>query len=191
MNYPLALVVMLGTELSFRIAYDSSRFDEDSITRMLGHLENLINEITAQPELKLFDFNPLTAAERQQILVDWNNTRLAPSAVAVCAHDVFETHVARAPHALALGFGEQRISYSELNSAANRLARHLRERGVGPEVRVALCLNRSPEMIIALLAVLKAGGTYLPLDPSYPIERLSFMLEDSQAAVLVTCGESA
>ncbi|HEX3252482.1 MAG TPA: amino acid adenylation domain-containing protein [Pyrinomonadaceae bacterium] len=191
MNYPLALVVMLGSELSFRIAYDSARFDEDSITRMLGHLENLIKEITVQPELKLFDFNLLTAEERRQILVDWNNTRLAPAPAADCAHGVFEAHVARAPHALALGFGEQRISYSELNSAANRLARHLRERGVGPEVRVALCLKRSPEMIIALLAVLKAGGTYLPLDPSYPIERLSFMLEDSQAAVLVTSGETA
>src|SRR6202165_182781 len=122
--------------------------------------------------------------ERDQLLRRWNDTRAEfPQ---VCAHELFEQQVARDPGAVALVFGEQQVSYRELNERANRVAHHLRKRGVGPDVLVGICFDRSPEMVVALLAVWKAGGAYVPLDPAYPAERLSFMIGDAQTHVLLT-----
>jgi amino acid adenylation domain-containing protein len=104
----------------------------------------------------------------------------------VCAHELFEQQVARDPAAVALVFGNQQVTYGELNERANRVAHHLRGRGVGPDVLVGVCLERSPDMVTALLGVWKAGGAYVPLDPTYPIERLTFMIEDTQTRVLLT-----
>ena len=199
MNYPLALVVMPGHELSFRIAYHNSRFDDATITRMLGHLRHLLEQMTAHPERSLASYGLLTEPELRQLTVEWNETNdrtsanggIGAAAPFVAAHRQFEQWAASSPDAMAVAFGERRLTYAELNAAANRLAHHLQQRGIGPDVRVALCLTRSTEMIVALLAVLKAGGTYLPLDPSYPLDRLSFMLEDSQAAVLLTSAGAA
>lgn len=123
-------------------------------------------------------------SERDQLLHQWNDTRAEfPQ---VCAHELFEQQVVRDSGAIAIEFGEQRISYRELNERANRVAHHLRTRGVGPDVLVGICLDRSPEMVVALLAVWKAGGAYVPLDPTYPAERLSFMIGDAQTSVLLT-----
>ena len=104
----------------------------------------------------------------------------------ICAHELFERQAARTPLSTALVFGNERISYQDLNERANKLARRLKRLGVGPDGLVGVCLHRRPEMVVALLAVWKAGGAYVPLDPSYPPERLSFMVEDAQANVLLT-----
>jgi amino acid adenylation domain-containing protein len=122
--------------------------------------------------------------ERDQLLHRWNDT--SAEFPQVCAHELFEQQVDRDPGAIALVFGERQVSYRELNERANRVAHYLRSRGVGPDVLVGVCLERSPELVVALLAVWKAGGAYVPLDPAYPVERLSFMIGDAQTPVLLT-----
>ena len=118
------------------------------------------------------------------MLVEWNRTeREYPSRT---IHELFASQAERTPEAIAVVCGGEKLSYEELNARANQLGHYLRQQGVGPEVRVAVCLERSVEMVVALLAVLKAGGAYVPLDPAYPQERLRFMVEDSEAAVLLT-----
>ncbi|MBE4753796.1 AMP-binding protein, partial [Corallococcus sp. ZKHCc1 1396] len=117
-------------------------------------------------------------------LVKWNDTR-APLPADTCIHHLFEAQVQRTPDAPALGFEGAWLSYRELDARSNQLAHHLRTLGVGPEVRVGLCAERSLELVVGLFAILKAGGAYVPLDPSYPRERLEWMLEDSRPAVLL------
>src|SRR5919109_109848 len=124
-------------------------------------------------------------AERHQLLVEWNEAQ-TDTPVDKCIHHLFEEQVERFPDNIAAVFGDEQLTYRELNQRANQLAHHLQTLGVGPEVLVGLCVERSLEMIVGLLGVLKAGGAYIPLDPGYPQERLAFMLEDSQAAVLLT-----
>jgi amino acid adenylation domain-containing protein len=119
------------------------------------------------------------------LLVEWNDTRLAYPREK-CIHHLFEEQVERSPDSVALVFEDERLTYRELNSRANQLAQHLQSLGVGPEILVAICVERSPDMVVGLLGVLKAGGAYLPLDPDYPRERLAFMLEDAQVSVLLT-----
>ncbi|HEV7924065.1 MAG TPA: amino acid adenylation domain-containing protein, partial [Verrucomicrobiae bacterium] len=127
----------------------------------------------------------LTESERHQILVDWNDTS-TDYPRDLCIHQLIEAQVERTPNAVALIIGTERFTYREVNTRANQVAHHLRSVGVGPEVLVAICMERSLEMVIGLLAVLKAGGAYVPLDPSYPKERSAFILEDARAAVLLT-----
>ena len=115
------------------------------------------------------------------MLNDWNNTR-KDFPQELCLHQLFESQVELSPHAPALVFDEQQITYHELNCKANQLAHHLRDLGVGPETVVAVCMERSIEMVVGLLGILKAGGAYLPLDPTYPKERLAFMLNDAGAS---------
>ena len=117
-------------------------------------------------------------------MLQWNDTHA--DFPQVCTHELFELQVDRDPEAVAVVFGKRQLSYRELNEQANRVAHHLRRRGVRPNVLVGVCLERSPEMVVALLAVWKAGGAYVPLDPAYPKERLSFMIEDAQPLVLLT-----
>jgi len=127
----------------------------------------------------------LTAAERRQVLEEWNATA-ADYPAGGCLHELFEAQAARTPDAAAVAFGGERLTYRELDERANRLAHHLRALGVGPEVLVGVCLERSLEMVVGLLGVLKAGGAYVPLDPAYPAERLAFMLADARAPILLT-----
>ena len=146
-------------------------------------------------ELEEDDFVTITAAykafeeqdvaEPQQILAEWNDTATDYPAN-ICLHQIFEAQVERTPNAMAVSFEGQHLTYQELNAQSNQLAHHLRQLGVGPEVLVGLCIERSLEMLVALWGILKAGGAYVPLDPSYPPERLAFMLQDTQALVLVT-----
>ena len=136
------------------------------------------------PERAIGSLDILTADERHTILHEWNDTAHAiPSGT---LPELFAAQVDKTPDAIAVVFEEQSLSYAQLDAHSNRLAHHLRELGVGPETVVGLCVERSLEMVVGLLGILKAGGTYLPLDPSYPPERLAFMLADAQARVLLT-----
>src|SRR5713226_1515130 len=139
----------------------------------------------ANSEQHLSDSPLLTETEKHQLLVEWNNTK-RDYPKDECIHELFEEQVERTPDAVALVFEDQQLNYRELNRRGNQLAHYLRKLGVGPEVLVGICLERSLEMVVALLGILKAGGAYVPLDPTYPKKRLEFMLEDSGTAVLLT-----
>jgi amino acid adenylation domain-containing protein len=170
------------------IEYNTDLFDRATIARMFEHFRSMLEAIVADPDRPVAQLPLLSAAERQLMLSAWNDTRTSyPERSSI--QQLFEEQVLRAPENIALAFGEERLSYAELNRRANRLAHHLRAQGVGPEVLVGLLLERSTEMVVALLAILKAGGAYVPLDPSYPLERLDFMLNDARLSVLITTDE--
>src|SRR5262249_22211797 len=138
----------------------------DTITRLLSHFQTLLEGIVQDPQVHLSDLPLLSFAEREQLLVEWNATR-SDSQEDVCVHQLFEQQVERTPDAIAVTFEERCLSYGQLNQQANQLAHYLRGSGIGPESLVGLSIERSLEMIIALLGILKAGGAYVPLDPSY------------------------
>lgn len=172
-----------GLRGSFEYATDL--FDEPTIARMATHLRLLLEGMAVSPGRRVWDLPMLTAAERQQLVGEWNDTAVALPAKR-CMHELVAEQVARTPDAIALVSSSLKLSYRELDRRANQLAHVLRKRGVGPDILVGLCVNRTPGMIIALLGILKAGGAYVPLDPDYPAERLAFMLEDCGARKLVT-----
>lgn len=174
-----------GQQLAGQAIFNSRLLTRDSIKRLLKHYECLLQQALAQPDSPIGRLSLLTGAEREQAVREWNNTAIAYPHTS-CLHDLFEAQVKRTPEALALVFADQQLNYVELNRRANQLAHYLRRLGVGPEVVVGLCVERSIEMLVGLLGVLKAGGAYLPLDPSYPPERLSFMLQDAHVPVLLT-----
>ncbi len=165
--------------------YSTDLFDATTIERMAGHWQTLLQAIVDAPELRLSELPLLTETEREQLLVEWNATQIVYPEDK-CIHQLFEVQVERTPDAVALVYEDLRLTYRELNVRANRLAHHLRQLGVGPEVLVGLCMERSLEMVIGLLGILKAGGAYVPLDPTYPPERIAFMLNDAQVPVLLT-----
>ncbi|HXQ72673.1 MAG TPA: MupA/Atu3671 family FMN-dependent luciferase-like monooxygenase, partial [Pyrinomonadaceae bacterium] len=167
------------------LEYNTDLFEAETVSRMCRHFQRLLAELAADPQQKIARVPMLSEAEREQILVAWNQTAVEYGPVE-CLHELFEQQVERTPEATALLFEEQSLNYRELNERANQLARHLRTRGVGPEVLVAVYLPRSIEMVVTLLGILKAGGAYLPLDLEYPAERLSFMLEDARVGLLLT-----
>ena len=170
--------------------YNTDLFEEATITRMLGHFQILLEGIVADPEQRLSNLPLLDEGERHQLLVEWNDTQTnyadLPSVKDSSIHELFEAQVERTPDAVALIFEDQQLTYHDLNMRSNQLAYYLKDRGVGSGVIVGICIERSLEMVIGLLGILKAGGAYLPLDPSYPRERLDFMLEDSKVPLLVT-----
>ncbi|BAY41549.1 amino acid adenylation domain-containing protein (plasmid) [Nostoc sp. NIES-2111] len=166
------------------IIYSTDLFDDITITRMLGHFQTLLESIVANPEQCLIDLSVLTANEKQQ-LIDWNNTKTEHTQNK-CFHQLFLEQVEKTPDGIALVFEQTQLTYLQLNHQANQLAHHLKNLGVVPDIVVGICIERCPQMIVALLGILKAGGTYLPLDPSYPQERLQFILEDAKVSVLVT-----
>ncbi|WP_374090326.1 non-ribosomal peptide synthase/polyketide synthase [Methylomicrobium lacus] len=170
--------------------YAADLFDAATIARMAGHFEHLLEGIVRAPEQSIRGLPLLRDQERRQLLLDWNATAV-DYPQALCIHQLFEAQVRKTPEAVAVVFEDRHLSYAELNARANRLAHHLRGVGVGPEARVAICLERSFEMVVGLLAVLKAGGAYVPLDPAYPEDRLAFMLSDSAPRVLLTQGDLA
>ncbi|HEY7489757.1 MAG TPA: amino acid adenylation domain-containing protein, partial [Candidatus Tectomicrobia bacterium] len=184
-NYPLTVVVGPAPELLLRLAYDGHRFDTATICRMLGHLQTLLEGMAANPHQRLADLPLLTDAERQQMLRT-EHTAYVASPMGACLHHLFAAQVERSPDTIAAVYEDEQLTYWELNVRANQLAHHLRTLGVGPEVLVGLYMERSLAMVIGLLGILKAGGTYVPLEPAYPPARLAFMLEDTQAPVLVT-----
>ncbi|MEH2042432.1 non-ribosomal peptide synthetase [Nostoc sp.] len=184
-NYPLTLQVYPGSNLLLSIGYDTRRFDSATINRILGHLKTLLEGIVANPEQQLRDLSLLTAQEKYQLLLEWNDTEVKYPQEQ-CIHELFEAQVERIPDAVAVVFESEQLTYCELNTKANQLAHYLRSLGVKPEVLVGICVERSLDMIIGLLAILKAGGAYIPLDPAYPKQRLAFILEDAQVPLLLT-----
>jgi amino acid adenylation domain-containing protein len=174
-----------GDTISGTVEYRVSLFDAATIERMSRHYVRCLEALVADPSMLISDVPLLSEEEGRMMLREWNDTR-CDYPRGSCLHHLIEGQAAATPERAALDFGDEQLSYAELNRGANRLARRLRAVGVGPEVGVAVCLERSAEMVIALLAVLKAGGFYVPLDPAYPRERVNFILEDSRARVLLT-----
>ena len=165
--------------------FDPSYFKRDTLKRMLGHIDMLLSGILGNEQACVANIAMLTTAEFNQIVYSWNQTQTDyPSAT--CLHQLFEEQVEQDPDAVALIFRDQHLTYAELNQHANQLAHYLISLGVGPDRLVGVCMERSLEMSIALLAVLKAGGAYVPFDPDFPESRLAFMLEDTQAEVVLT-----
>ncbi|HVR96549.1 MAG TPA: non-ribosomal peptide synthase/polyketide synthase, partial [Thermoanaerobaculia bacterium] len=177
-------------EIAGGIEYNTDLFDATTVARLLGHFATLLARIVADPERRLSDLPLLDEPERRQLLVEWNDTRL-PLPARGCVHEMVAERARTAPDAVALACGPRVLTYGALNARANRLAHRLRSLGVGPESVVGVWLDRSPEEVAALLAVLKAGAAYLPLDPSYPVERLAFTLQDAGASVLLTTAARA
>ncbi|WP_122875571.1 non-ribosomal peptide synthetase, partial [Pseudomonas viridiflava] len=175
--------------LNLLVEYNTDLFDVTTIERLSAHYRHLLEQIAQDAKQPIAALQLLTETEREQMLIEWN--RSAPlGQVAECVHSLVEAQAAAHPDACAVVFEDQSLSYAELNTRANRLAHYLREQGVGPDVRVAVCIERSLELPVALLAVLKAGGAYVPLDPDYPVGRLGHMLSDCRPAVLLTLGNA-
>ncbi|HEU4556864.1 MAG TPA: amino acid adenylation domain-containing protein, partial [Longimicrobium sp.] len=166
------------------LTYGTDLFERGTIERMLGHLARVLEQVTADADVRLSQLELLGQAERALVVEEWNRTE-AEYPADRCVHELFEAQVARTPGAVAVRFEEASLTYAELNAGANQLAHYLRRRGVGPEVRVGLCLERGVEMIVSILAVLKAGGAYVPLDPAYPADRLAFTLSDAGVPVVL------
>jgi amino acid adenylation domain-containing protein len=184
-NYPLVLKAYGGHRLLLQLEHDETRFDRAAGERILGHLTTLLEGMVNDAGVRIRDLPLLPETEKWQLLNEWQGKQIEfPGNV--CIHELFERQVELTPNAPALVFDKQTLTYSELNSRANQLAQHLRKLGVGPEELVAICMERTPLMIIGLLGILKAGGAFVPLDPVYPPERLRFMLEDAAATLIIT-----
>jgi pristinamycin I synthase-3/4 len=175
----------LDGELIGAVEHATDLFDAATIDRLIGHLERLLAAASAAPELSASELPLLSRVEREQILVEWNDTGAVPAPRA-CLYDLFETQARRTPEAVAVVFGAEELTYAELGTRAGSLARLLRGLGVGPDVLVGLLAERSLDMIVGVLGILQAGGAYVPLDPRYPENRLAFMLEDTRSPVLLT-----
>jgi amino acid adenylation domain-containing protein/non-ribosomal peptide synthase protein (TIGR01720 family) len=185
-NYPLTVVVIPGRTLQVLFTYDTEHYTAEAITRMIGHFQQVLTAMIGDSEQTRLGAIPLLRkAEQQQMLVDWNDTS-SKYPRDRCVHQLFEEQVEQSPDAVAVVCGDEQLTYRQLNARANQLAHYLKGFGVGPEVLVGICLERSLEMIIAVLGILKAGGAYVPLDPEYPQERLTFMLSDTQTPALLT-----
>jgi amino acid adenylation domain-containing protein len=167
--------------------YSTDLFERASMDRLLGHYETLLGGATARPDAPVAGVSLLAADEREQLVAGWNATGQPLPPIPV--HEIVETQAAAAPNALAVASAGRRLTYGELDRVANQLAHRLRRRGVGPEVQVAVLLERSVDMVVALLAVFKSGGAYIPLDPAYPDERLMFMVRNAGAPLLVTTSD--
>lgn len=165
--------------------YNTDMFHATTIERMAGNFETLLGEIIADPNLPISEFSILTPKEKHQVLIEWNDTKV-DYPEDKCLHQLFEEQAEKTPDAVALIFEEQQLTYRELNARANKLANQLLKLGVEPETLVGICIERSLEMMIGLLGILKSGGGYVPIDPEYPKERISLLLEDSQVKFLVT-----
>ena len=167
------------------LKYNTDLFDEQTIARMASHYQTLLAGIVNNPLQNVGQLPLLTDAQQQQLLGEWNNTA-TEYPQDKCMHQLFEEQVKRTPDAVAVVFGDQRLTYEELNERANQLAHYLQSLGVKAEVLVGLCIERSIEMLVGLLGILKAGGAYVPIDPSYPKQRLAYMLEDAAVPILLT-----
>ncbi len=174
-----------GQDLCIDCRFNSDLFDVTTIDRWLGHWKSLLEGMLSNPERPISTLPILNEAERQRVLVDWNQTQVEYPKNK-CLHELIEEQVERTPDATAVVFENEQLTYREINYRANQLARYLHGLGVGPDTLVGICVERSLEMVVGLLGILKAGGAYVPLDPIYPKGRLTFMLEDSGVGVLLT-----
>ncbi len=186
LEFDLSLeVIQLSELLQSSFKYNSNLLDETTVTQISRHFENLLESIVSNSEQSVAQLPFLSEREREKILVEWNATQTDYD-VTRCLHQLIEAQVERTPDAIAVSFRGEHLTYRELNQRANQLAHYLQTLGVQPEVLVGICIERSLEMLVGLLGILKAGAAYLPLDPGYPLERLELILSDSQVPVLLT-----
>lgn len=184
-NYALTFIVKPGEELALQLAYDSRRYDARTVAQLLSHLNNLLAGMAVDATQRVSDLQMLSQAERQQLLVAWNRTATDyPRNKSI--QQLFEEQVARAPQALAVVLEDRKLSYGELNAQANQVAHYLVRCGVRPETRVGICMERSLEMMVSLLGILKAGGGYVALEPASPEQRMGIMLADSRLSIILT-----
>ena len=187
-NYPLTIAVMPGKNLSVKTCYNTDLFSRDAIIRLAGHFQTLLEGIVADPEQRVLELPLLTETERHQIVVEWNDTA-SEYPRDRCIHELFETQAERTPDAIAVAGNGRQLSYADLNRRANQLAHYLKGEGVGPEVFVGVYMERSPEMVVGLLGILKSGGAYVPLDPAHPGARVAFMMKEAGMGILLTQGD--
>ena len=184
-NYPVTLLVNPGDRLQLALVVHRRRFAADAMSRVLAHVAVAIEALLEDPARELQAVSLLTPDDRARVVGDWNDTTLDPHAFGA-VHESFERQATRTPDALAVVFGDETATYDALNRRANRLARHIRAQGIGPEAIVGICLERSIDLVVAVLAVLKAGAAYAPLDPQYPEARLASVLEDADISLVLT-----
>lgn len=185
-KFELSLCLREGVQgLSGYLEYNTDLFEASTIERFVGHFQKLLEAVVADPSQRIADLPLLTGAELQQVLVEWNET-VAAYPHELCFHRLFEEQVERTPEASAVVCGTEHLTFRQLNQRANQLAHYLQEKGVGPETVVALLAERGIPLLTALLAIFKAGGTYLPLDPQHPASRLRYVLEHSQCRIILT-----
>ncbi len=184
-QFDLSLTVETEFSRKAYLTFNTDLFEPQTAQRMLGQYRVLLQNALAHPQSRLSDLPTLTVSERQQMLQDWNHTQRAYPR-SECFPQLFEAQVEQTPEAVALSMGQKTLRYGELNAQANKLARYLRTLGAKPGVTVGLSLERSLEMVIALLAVLKTGAAYVPLDPEFPRDRLRFMAQDASVAAVLT-----
>jgi len=177
--------VETGHGLSGFLEYSTDLFEQDTVERMMGHFQTLLQSAVAAPDLEVSRLQLLSEPERKQLLVDWNSGRVDVPTER-CIHQMFEAHAAATPERIAIVCGDQRATYADLNTRSNRLAHYLRALGAGPGTLIGLCTSRSIEMVAAMLATLKAGAAYVPMDPTYPRERLQWIIEDARLAIILT-----
>ncbi|MBX4267620.1 amino acid adenylation domain-containing protein, partial [Clostridium estertheticum] len=175
----------IGEEIVFNMEYCTKLYKKETIERLIGHFLNILREVVENPEIKLSEIEMLSEEEKTKILVDFNDTK-AEYPKDKTIHELFEEQVEKTPENIAVVYQEKTLTYRELNEKANSLARILREDGVEQDTMVGIMVDRSLEMIIGIMGILKAGGAYLPMDPEYPKERIEYMLEDSDAQILLT-----
>lgn len=186
MNCELVLYARLaGNDLTLSCEFDAELFDSAAIERLLGHLENVLAAMSEEPQTTIERLNLLGPIELQRLLVEWNATE-TPLLDATTIHQLIEAQARKTPNATAVVCRDRQLTYAELNARANQLAASLAQLGAGPDVLVGLCTERSLEMIVGLLGILKSGSAYLPLDPAYPQDRLAFMINDAQVRILLT-----
>ena len=184
-NLPLTIMILPASEVLIKILYDCSRFDAETIKRMLSHYQAVLDNIANRPDAVVEDLTILTKAETRRLLIEWNDTDrdYQPQNSIL---EMFAAQCVRAPDSTAFVYGEEHLSYAELERRTNQLANYLQTIGVSPGTTVGVCLERSLDLVVALLSVFRTGGIYLPLDPVYPQSRLAFMLDDSRAQLLLT-----
>ena len=174
-----------GDFLEGALEYSTDLYHADTIRRMLVHFENLLEAMVERPDIPISSLQILTEAEIYQQVVAWNETHFEYPRH-LCAHQLFEAQAAQTPQAVAVAQGDSRISFAELDEQANQLAHRLQRLGVGPDMLVGICLNRTIELMVSMLAVWKAGGAYVPIDPTVPVERLAYIVQDAAMPVLIT-----
>jgi natural product biosynthesis luciferase-like monooxygenase protein len=184
-GYPITLYGYDGPCLRLEIEYDPTRYDDGSIDRLLRHLRQILSGLADRSDAPVRDVSMVPDSERFCLLTDWNDTDTDHS-FDRCIHELFEEQVGRTPGARALSFGGTTLSYRQLNARANQLARHLKDKGATTDTLVGVHLHRSVDLVVSLMAILKAGAAYVPLDPAFPADRIALMVEDAGVGIVVT-----
>ncbi|MBX3301080.1 MAG: amino acid adenylation domain-containing protein [Nitrospira sp.] len=184
-NFPLSLVAGLGTTIQISFCYARVRWSHEAMTRLLMQYRHVVEWLLTHPQAQVAEVAVLTPEERRQVLIEWNPTAQEPVTTG-CVQELIETQVCMQPERVAVVCEEERLTYAALNARANQVAHALRARGVGPGIRVGLCLERSVELLIGLLGILKAGGAYVPVEPTLPPERLMWVLQNAAVAGVLT-----